>query len=274
MFALRARHAGGNQRRLSVEELSLSGDDVGLGGGPSVVLVLRDRDRALVIFDRPREQVLEQIGLAKRYIREREGRLRGKQRICENGGVRLRARLLRLDFAPDLPPDVERPRSSGFRSQVRAARQTARRRTRAADSGKEPGARLIDKRQRLPVIGLVRLDRLIGHRDDPHELVKLRIVKNGPPLAFRFVCARRGDLPALDLLELRRHDRRGAFKVGTDRRTTRTSDRGEKRRQPRKGQKLERACARRLLRPEAGEQSDDPREFASPHSCPHTRAKS
>ena len=114
MFALRARHAGGDAGRLSVEELSLRGDDVGFGGGPGVILVLRDRDRPLVIFDRPGEQVLEQIGLAKRYIRERERGLRGKQRVCENGGVGLRARLLRLDFAPDLTPDVERPRASGF----------------------------------------------------------------------------------------------------------------------------------------------------------------
>ena len=174
MFALRARHAGGDAGRLSIEELSLRGDDVGFGGGPGVILVLRNRDRPLVIFDRPGEQVLERIGLAKRYIRERERGLRGKQRICENGGVGLRARLLRLDFAPDLTPHVQRPRAGGLRSQIRAAKQSARRRTGAVDSGKEPGARLVDKRQRLPVIGLVRLDRLVGHRDDPHEPVKFR----------------------------------------------------------------------------------------------------
>ena len=234
MFALRSRHAGGDQRRLSVEQLSLGGDDVGLGGGPGVVLVLRDRHRALVIFDRPGEQILERIRLSKCYIGERERRLRGERGVCEKGGVRLRARLLRLDFAPNLAPDVQCPRPRGFRSQIRAARQTAGRRARAVDGGKEPGARLIDQRQRLTVIGLVRLDRLVGHHDDPHELVKLRIVKNGPPLALRLVCARRGDLPALDLLELRRHDRRGAFKVGTDRRTAGDRNRGDKRRRPRK----------------------------------------
>ena len=230
MFALRARHARGDERRLSVEQLGLGGDDVGLGGGPGVILVLRDRDRALVIFDRPGEQILKRIRLSKRHIGKREGRLRGEQRVRENGGVRLRARLLRLDLAPDLTPDVERPRPGGFRGQIRAARQTASRRARAVDSGKEPGARLIDERQSLPVIGLVRLDRLVGHRDDPHELVKFRIVKNGPPLAFRLVRARRGDLPALDLLELRRHDRRRAFEVGTDRRTSGKRKSGDKRR--------------------------------------------
>ena len=95
MFALRTRHASGDQRRLSVEELSLSGDDVGLGGGPGVILVLRDRNRTLVIFDGPGEQVLERIRLSKRYIGERERRLRGERGVCENGGVRLRASLLR-----------------------------------------------------------------------------------------------------------------------------------------------------------------------------------
>ena len=119
MFALRARHAGGDERRLGVEQLSLGGDDVGLGGGPSVVLVLRDRDRALVIFDRPCEQVLEQIRLSEGHIGEPERRLRSEQGVGENGGVRLRARLLRLDLAPDLAPDVERPRPGGFRGQIR-----------------------------------------------------------------------------------------------------------------------------------------------------------
>ena len=133
MFALRARHASGDKRRLSVEELGLGGDDVGLGGGPSVILVLRDRDRALVIFDRPGEQILEQIRLSKRYISERESRLRGERRVRQNSGVRLSARLLRLDLAPDLTPHVEGPRPRRFRGQVRAARQAARRRTYAAD---------------------------------------------------------------------------------------------------------------------------------------------
>ena len=128
MFALRARDAGGDERRLGVEQLSLGGDDVGLRGGPSVVLVLRDRDRALVVFDRPGEQVLERIRLAKRYIGQPEGRLRGEQRVCQNGGVRLRASLLRLDFTPDLAPDVERPGPRSFRRQIRAAGQAARRR--------------------------------------------------------------------------------------------------------------------------------------------------
>ena len=42
MFALRARHAGGDERRLSVQDLSLGGDHVGLGGSPGIILVLRD----------------------------------------------------------------------------------------------------------------------------------------------------------------------------------------------------------------------------------------
>ena len=269
MFALRSRHAGGDQRRLSVEQLSLGGDDVRLGGGPGVVLVLRDRQRTLIIFDGPGKQVLERIGLAKRYIGERERRLRGERGVCENGGVRLRAGLLRLDFAPNLAPDIQGPRPRGFRSQVRAARQAARRRASAVNGGKEPGARLVDERQRLTVIGLVRLDGLVGHHDDPHELVKLRIMKNGPPVAFRLVCARRGDLPALDLLELRRHDCRGAFKVRTDRRAAGDRNRGDKRRRPGGGQKLRRAPDRALAcRPEAREQSADSRGLANPNPSP------
>jgi hypothetical protein len=94
-------------------------------------------------------------------------------------------------------------------------------------------------------------------------------MKNGPPLAFRLVCARRGDLPALDLLELRRHDRRGAFKVGTDRRAPRTGNRGDNRHRARKGQKLERASARLLARrPEAREKSVAPGGLANPYPCP------
>jgi hypothetical protein len=77
MFALRARHAGGNERRLSVEQLGLGGNDVRFSSGPGVVLVLRDRDRALVILDRPSEQVLKRILLSKGHIGEPKRRLRG-----------------------------------------------------------------------------------------------------------------------------------------------------------------------------------------------------
>ena len=157
-----------------------------------------------------------------------------------------------LDLAPDLTPDVERPCPRGFRGQIRLRGRGARRRAGAVDSGKEAGARLIDERQPLAIVGLVRLDRLVGHHDDPHELVKFRIMKNGPPRAFGLVCARRRDLPALDLLELRRHDRRGAFEVGTDRRTPGDRKSGDKRRRPRKRQELERASVRRQPRPTDG----------------------
>ena len=109
MFALGARNPGGDKRRLRIQQLSLGGDDVGLGGGPSVILVLRDRDRTLVIFDGPGEQVLERIRLSKGYIGERQRRLRGERGVGEKGGACSRASLLRLDLAPDLPPDVERP---------------------------------------------------------------------------------------------------------------------------------------------------------------------
>ena len=135
--------------------------------------------------------------------------------------------------------------------------------------GKESGARLIDERQRLAIVGLVRLDRLVGHHDDPHELVELRIMKDGPPRAFRLVCARRRDLPALDLLELRRHDRRRPLEVGTDRRTSGERKRGDKRRRPRKRQELERASVRRQPRPTDGRGHDvDSRRLAYPYSGP------
>jgi hypothetical protein len=127
MFGLRTRDASGDQRRLSVEELSLGGDDVGLGGGPGVILVLRDRDRTLVIFDGPGEQVLERIRLSKRYISERERRLRGEQHVRENSGVRVSARLLRLDLAADLTPDVEGPRRRLPRSNSSARAKEASR---------------------------------------------------------------------------------------------------------------------------------------------------
>src|SRR6185437_15490594 len=91
-------------------------------------------------------------------------------------------------------------------------------------------ARLVDERERLPIIGFVRLDGLVGHHDDPHEPVELRIVKYGPPRAFWLVGARRGRLPALDLLELRRHDRRRPHEVRTDGRARRKGNATEKRR--------------------------------------------
>ena len=248
MFALRPRHAGGDEGRLGVEELGLGGDDVGLGRSPGVILILRDRDRTLVIFDGPGEQVLERIRLSKRYIGERERRLRGERGVCENGRVRLRASLLRLDLAPDLPPDVERPCARGFSGQSRLRGRRARRGARAVDGRKESGPRLIDERQALAEIGLVRLDRLVGHHDDPHKLRELWVVKNGPPLAFGLVRARRRDLPPFDLLELRRHDRRGAFKVGTDRRTPGDRKSGDKQRRPHKDEKLWQLSARDFAR--------------------------
>ncbi len=47
-------------RRLRVENLRLGGDDVRLGGCSGVVLILGDRERALVLDDRLAEQILEQ----------------------------------------------------------------------------------------------------------------------------------------------------------------------------------------------------------------------
>ena len=74
--------------------------------------------RMLVFDNRFLEQVLERIGLSQRHIGERKQRLLGKRGVGEGGGAQLRARLLGLDLAPDLAPDVERPRSRGFRSQL------------------------------------------------------------------------------------------------------------------------------------------------------------
>src|SRR4029077_17043975 len=161
---------------------------------------------------------------------------RGERGVCENGGVRLRASLLRLDRASVFPPDGERPCARGFSGQIRLRGRRARRGARPVDGRKESGPRLIDERQGLTEIGLVRLDRLVGYDDDPHELVEFGITKDRPPLAFWLVCAWRRDLPALNLFELRRHDRRGAFKVGADRRTPGERKRGDKRRRPRKRQ--------------------------------------
>ncbi len=118
MFALGARDAGRDQLRLGVEQLRLSGDDVGFGGGPGVILVLCDRQRMLEFDNRFPEQVLERIGLPQRDIGLRQQRLLGKRGVGEGRGAHLRARLLRLNLAPDLPPDVERPESGGLSGEL------------------------------------------------------------------------------------------------------------------------------------------------------------
>ena len=271
MFALRPRYAGGDERRLSVEQLSLGGDNVRLGGGACVILVLRDRHRTLVVFDGPGEQLLERIGLSQGHIGERQGRLRGKQRVCKKGGVRLRARLFRFDRPPDLAPDVKRPRPGGFRGKIRPPGRKARRRPDAVHRGKEAGARLIDERQGLTIIGLVRLNRLIGHRDDPHKLVQLPVMEDRPPLAFRLVRPRRRDLPTLDLLELRRHDRRRPLEIGADRRTPGSQKRNEKRRGASDRQKFGPASFSRLARVLEGYTGGRPRPSGFCGFYPHRR---
>ena len=174
-----------------------------------------------------------------------------------------------LDRAPDLPPDVERPCARGFRGQIRLRGRRARRGARAVDGRKSPARASLMSARACAIIGLVRLDRLVGHHDDPHELVEFGIMKDRPPRAFWLVCARRRDLPALDLLELRRHDRRRPLEVGTDRRTSGERKRGDKRRRPRKRQELERASVRRQPRPTDGRGHDvDSRSLAYPYSCP------
>ena len=178
-------------------------------------------------------RVLERVRFSQRHVGERELGLRGEQRVGEIGGACLRECLLRLDFAPDLPPDVERPDPGSFGGQGRELGRTALSGAGPVDGRKEPRARLVDKRQRLAKVGLVRLDRLIGHGDDALEPIELRIMKYGPPLAFRLALPRRRDLPALDLLELRRHDRRRPLKVGADRRAAGKRPRDEKRRHAR-----------------------------------------
>ena len=228
MFALGPRHAGGDQRRLGVEELRLRGDDVGLGGSASVILVLGDRQRMLVLDDRLFEQVFERIGFSQRHIGERQQRLLGKRGVGEGSGAHFRARLLRLDLPPYLPPNVERPHPRGFGGQGRELGRAALSGTGPVDGRKEPGARLVDERQRLAIVSLVRLDRLIGHGDDSHEPIELRISKNGPPFAFWLVRPRRRGLPAFDLVKLRRHDRRRPLEVGADRRAVGKRERKHK----------------------------------------------
>ncbi len=87
MLARRPRHACCDERRLRVENLRLGGDDVRLGGCSGVVLILGDRERALVLDDRLAEQILERVRLPQRHIGEGERRLRDKQRVGEIGGA-------------------------------------------------------------------------------------------------------------------------------------------------------------------------------------------
>ena len=150
MFALRPRHAGRDERRLSVEQLSLGGDDVGLGGGPGVILVLRDRHRTLVFDDGPRQQVLERIRppsashrRAPASIARRAWRWRDWRRLLARPPAAPRSRA---------GPDPRRrasmiPEASAVR--FVCERRRARRRAGAVDGRKEPGARLVDERQRL-----------------------------------------------------------------------------------------------------------------------------
>ena len=143
-------------------------------------------------------------------------------------------------------------------------RRTPRRRTSPLDGRKKPGAGLVDERQRLAIIGLVRLDRLVGNDNDRSQPIEFRVVKYRPPCALRLALARRRDLPALDLLELRRHDRRRPLEVGADRRATCEGERGENEVQGRQ-RKPRRASVRRPVgRREA-------RELVAP-SPPRSRA--
>ena len=110
--------------------------------------------------------------------------------------------------------------------------------------GNSPERGLVDERQRRAIIGFVRLDRLVGDDDVSHQLIELRVVKHRPPLAFRLAFARRRDLPALDLLELRRDERRRPLEVGADRRASRERQCREERRSGR-GETPRRAVAAR-----------------------------
>src|SRR6202142_2151778 len=269
IFGRGARHGGGDERRLSVEHLRFGGDHVRLGGGPGVILVLGDRQRMFEFDNSPVEQVLERIILSQRHISERQHRLLGKRGVGEIDGIRLCDRLLRFWLPPDLTPDVERPRPRGFGRERRDGGRGARRGAGPIDGRKEPGPRLVDERQRLAIIGLVRLDRLVGHDDDSYELVKFRIMKNRPPGAFGLALARRRDLPALDLLELGGHDRRRPLEVGTDRHASGDRKSGDKRRRARKRQEFERASVRRRAPPTDGRgHCLDSRRLAYPYSCP------
>ena len=152
--------------------------------------------------------------------------------------------------------------------------------------GKSPARASLMSASACAIIGFVRLDRLVRDDDVRHQLVKLRVMKHRPPRAFRLALARRRDLPALDLLELRRHDRRRPLEVGADRRAAGERERGEKRRRGRRpeaaarcrspgGASTEDRSSRRLLRPAAARAMSGVREAIakspSRPACPAAR---
>ena len=112
-------------------------------------------------------------------------------------GERALARLAALASAPACCDSISRrtrPQTSSIHAPVASAVQVcAAREPRVAEPvpetvGIEAGARLGDQRQRLTVIGLVGLDRLVGDRDRRLQPFEFGIVENRPPRALRLRC--------------------------------------------------------------------------------------
>src|SRR5277367_2183316 len=107
----------------------------------------------------------------------------------------------------------------------------ARQRRVEIDGRKQPRPRLRDQRQRLAIVGLVLLQGLVGDGDLGLEKGEFAIAEQLPPFAFGEIVARRGDLPALDFLVLRRNDRRRTHIIRANHKAARQRRRGADRRE-------------------------------------------
>ena len=221
VFVLSARQPGVNKLRLGGQELRLSGDDVGLRACAGGILVLRDVQRPLILLQRVRQQIVDRVGLPQLHIGERERGLGGQRRVGEFRRADLGRGPLFFDGATYFSPDVERPAAANLRVQDIDARVLTRE-TRVVIQGRiEARAGFADERERLPVVGLVRLQGLVRDGDHSFQAVEFTIPESLPPLALCEIVARRTDLPALEFLVLRGNDSGRLLIIRSDRRAAR-----------------------------------------------------
>ena len=206
VLVLLARDVGVDLLRLRGEHLRLRGDDVGFRGGAGVVLVLRDVERALILLDRVGEQIVQSNRPRAPAHRRAPAPIAPTAWRCRD---RRRSPAPRRRTARSAGAPGPRRRASN-EPEISASRLVDDRRPGARERGveierrKQARARLGDHRQRLPIIGLVLLQGLIGDGDCRLEPVEFGIVEDAPPLRPWEIVARRGELPALDLFIVRR----------------------------------------------------------------------
>ncbi len=229
MLETRAIGAHRGERSARVRQLRLGLQHVGLGNHARGVAVLRDLQRALEAFDRAREQLGFEVGLAQREVVARELAFGRQARRRDVGGARLLARARALDGAADAAPEVRRPvaverdavarprprrRRPGDAPAVAAADLV--RVARERDGGEVRGARLADDRLRLAVRRDGAGDRLVGGVDLAREAVELRVVEQAPPVAAIERVGGRSGQPERAAVARRLLVRSGRGRLGTN----------------------------------------------------------